>query len=399
MMSYSKPLSFSGHSELKISISDTIVPIAEEWDSHCGANVYVQSDYLKVLENNGPLGYRYYYVFLHDQGQVIGLVYCQCKQIKLKEDFRVHTHSDATWDKLKVALTKTAFGFIKHNILICGNVLLTGEYGIRLAKEINIDKSELVAQVMSEVITYAKKEQGVRINSTLLKDFYKEGPLQELSFKHKDYTQFVVQPDMVVHLNESWSSYDDYLKDVKSKYRVKFKKIKKKGSDLVFKELDEEEAERYNDDMYRLYKATADRAVFSLFLLRDGYFGSLKKQMGSRMKLVGVFLQGELVAFFTYISNGAQGDAHFLGYDVQLNAKYQIYFNILLKLLETAISNQVSYLNLSRTALEIKSSVGAVPHDMYIHLKYHNSAINKILPNLLSKFVPENKWQPRNPFK
>ena len=399
MTPYSTSLSVPGYKGLSITITDNISNIIEQWDRHCGENVYVQSDYLSVLESQGPIGYRYYYVCVYLQEQIVGLVYCQCKQIKLKEDFRVHAHSEALWEKIKVSLTKFAFGFIKHNILVCGNVLLTGEFGMRLDAAITTHTSELASTILSEVIVYAKKEQGVKINSTLLKDFYKEGPLQKLTFNHQDYTQFVVQPDMVIHLHEDWTTYDDYLKAVKSKYRVKFKKVKKKGDALTFRELDEAGAERYNNDMYKLYKKTADRAVFSLFLLGEGYFGALKKQMGDKLKLIGVFLDEKLIAFYTYISNGPQGDAHFLGYDVQLNSTYQIYFNILLKLIETAIEDNASYLNLSRTALEIKSSVGAIPHEMYVHLKYHNKPINKLLPRLLAQFVPENDWQPRSPFK
>jgi len=399
MTPYSTKLSIPGLDELSITITDSIRNVTEDWHSHCGDNVYVQSDYLSILESQGPIGYRYFYVSIYQHRQIVGLVYCQCKQIKLKDDFRVHTHSDSIWEKLRVSLTKFAFGFIKHNILVCGNVLLTGEFGMRLDSALTIHTSALTSKILSEVIVYAKKEHGIKINSTLLKDFYKEGPLQKLTFGHQDYTRFVVQPDMVIHLDENWTSYDDYLKAVKSKYRVKFKKVKKKGDALVFRELDADGANRYNGDMYKLYKKTADRAVFSLFLLDEGYFGALKKQMGEKLKLVGVFLDDKLIAFYTYISNGPQGDAHFLGYDVQLNAKYQIYFNILLKLIETAIADKAIYLNLSRTALEIKSSVGAVPHDMYVHLKYHNKTINKLLPRLLAQFVPKNEWQPRSPFK
>ena len=92
-------------------------------------------------------------------------------------------------------------------------------------------------------------------------------------------------------------------------------------------------------------------------------------------------------------------DAHFLGYNVQLNSNYQLYFNILLVLVEQAIESRSQFLNLSRTALEIKSSVGAIPYDLTIHLKYHNSTINQWVPFILKKFVPEDDWLPRSPFK
>jgi len=359
----------------------------------------VESTYLRLLEESGPQGYNYFYVILKEGDDIRGLLYCQHKTIELGKDFRAHTHSDKLWEKVKVALTKFAFNRINHEMLICGNVLLTGEYGIRLDQDLKPDSSELIPEILNEVRQYIRKYKKKRIQSTLLKDFYTDGPLKDMNFPAKSYTRFKVQPDMIVTIRENWQSYDDFLATVKSKYRVKFKKVKKKGKDLSFLTMDEEQALKYNSEMYSMYKDTADRAAFSMFLLDENYFGRLKQTFGDKLILRGVFLGDQMVAFFTYLRNDKIGDAHFLGYNVQLNGRYQIYFNILLKLLETAIEDGAKYLNLSRTALEIKSSVGADPYDMEVQLQYHTSWINKFLPYLLSKFVPETKWQPRSPFK
>jgi len=288
---------------------------------------------------------------------------------------------------------------VKHEMLICGNVILTGEYGIRIVSGDNGEMNMVTPHILDAVKAYIKKHKNKQIQSILLKDFYLEGPLKRQSFGAEKFTSFQVQPDMILTVDSSWTSYADYLAAVKSKYRVKFKKVKKKGVDLSFQVMDQNMAQRYNAEMYKMYKDTADRATFSMFVLDENYFGRLKEVLGDNIILTGVFLEETLVAFFTYVKNGELGDAHFLGYNVSLNNKYQIYFNILLQLVETAIDNKANYLNLSRTALEIKSSVGAKPYNMEVHLRYHRSWINKHLPYFLSKFVPANDWLPRNPFK
>ena len=394
-----KKITVDGMEDVEISIHTSIGQIAEEWDRNCGDNVYVQSRYLGLLESSGPIGYRYFYVFVRWAGIIIGLVYCQNKHVNLGKDFRVHAHGDGLWEATKVNLTKVLFKRIRHEMLICGNVLLTGEYGIRLDEAFRKDSHILIPPILEAVVVYAKEELNIKINSTLLKDFYQDSVLKKIGFHGQHYTKFAVQPDMVITLDPAWTSYPDYLASVKSKYRVKFKKIKKRGKGLVFRELDGEAAREYNSDMYKMYTDTADRATFSLFLLAEDYFSKVKNLFGDEMKLQGVFLEDRMVAFFTYIKNGEQGDAHFLGYDVKLNAQHQIYFNILLSLVETAIEDGAKYLNLSRTALEIKSSVGAEPHEMDVHLKYHNNFINRFLPSLLKRFVPQNEWLPRSPFK
>lgn len=394
-----KELDITGLGSYSVCISDDITTLAEEWDAHCGTNIYTASNYLGLLEECGPIGYNYYYVLIKKDGLVKGLVYCQHKTVNLDEDYRAHTHSDKLWDKLKVKVTKFLFRMVKHEMLICGNVILTGEYGIRIESGDDAEMNIVMPDILDAVRDYIKEHKNKRIQSTLLKDFYLEGPLKKQSFDSKVFTGFQVQPDMILTVDDDWSSYDDYLGAVKSKYRVKFKKVKKKGADLSYREMDLNMAKQYNSEMYGMYKNTADRSTFSMFVLDKNYFARIKEELADNIILTGVFLDEKLVAFFTYVKNGDLGDAHFLGYNVSLNNKYQIYFNILLLLVETAILNKAKYLNLSRTALEIKSSVGARPYDMKVYLQYHRSWINKHMPYLLSKFVPENEWLPRNPFK
>lgn len=399
MEEHRKKIAVSGLEGLTLVISESIHPIAKEWDANCGENIYVRSSYLGLLEESGPIGYSYYYLIIELNSKNVGLLYCQHKSLDLSKDYRIHSHSDSVWEKLKVKISKFLFKRIKHEMLICGNVLLTGEFGIRLTDTIQPHASQLVSTVLEELKVYVRDVKGKKIQSTLLKDFYTEGPLKQMSFKAENFTEFEVQPDMVLTLNKSWETYADYLASVKSKYRVKFKKIKKKGKGLIFRQLDEQEALDYNSEMYGMYKDTADRATFSLFLLHENYFSKLKQVFGDEIILTGVFLDNKMVAFFTFLKNGLQGDAHFLGYDVKLNAQHQIYFNILLKLVETSIEEKCTYLNLSRTALEIKSSVGAEPHPMQVQLKYHTAFINNRLGAIMKRFIPNNEWLPRSPFK
>jgi hypothetical protein len=54
---------------------------------------------------------------------------------------------------------------------------------------------------------------------------------------------------------------------------------------------------------------------------------------------------------------------------------------------------------MSRTALEIKSSVGAEAHSMVLYLKANNSILNLGVSKALSYLKPDEKWVPRSPFK
>ena len=53
----------------------------------------------------------------------------------------------------------------------------------------------------------------------------------------------------------------------------------------------------------------------------------------------------------------------------------------------------------ARTALEIKSSVGAKPEKMYGFIKHQNPIIDSKIEKLFGYLEPQIDWKERNPFK
>ena len=111
------------------------------------------------------------------------------------------------------------------------------------------------------------------------------------------------------------------------------------------------------------------------------------------------FLDEKLVGFTTTINNGHELEAHYLGYDAKVNGPTMLYLNMLYDMIKYGIEIGVNDIVLSRTALEIKSSVGAKPVNMYFYLRHQKTHTNKLLPMLLSYLTPNQDWEPRNPFK
>ena len=72
---------------------------------------------------------------------------------------------------------------------------------------------------------------------------------------------------------------------------------------------------------------------------------------------------------------------------------------MLYDLLEEAVNTNAKKLDLSRTAMAIKSSVGAIPHKLYLYLKVRNNFLNLFTSKGLKYLIPEIEWEQRNPFK
>ena len=97
--------------------------------------------------------------------------------------------------------------------------------------------------------------------------------------------------------------------------------------------------------------------------------------------------------------NNKSLETYFLGYDSEHQHSNQLYLNMLYDMAVYAINNGFESVVYARTAMEIKSSVGAQPEPMFIYLKYTNSFVNALLKQIFNLMNPTQKWEERRPFK
>jgi predicted N-acyltransferase len=239
----------------------------------------------------------------------------------------------------------------------------------------------------------------VRTDVIFLKDFFENGESHSRQLNDQEFYEFCVQPSMIFDLHREWHSFDDYLEALSSKYRVRAKRAFKKAAGVEKRLLNESQIWAYNDRIYALYEDIADAAGFNTFQLHPDYFIGLKQHLGERFQVYGYFLNGEMVGFFTTILNGEELEAHFIGYDENENHEHQLYLNMLFDMVKIGIEMRVKRVVFARTALEIKSSVGAEPHQLYCYIRHRNAFANRFIKPLVDYLKPEENWQPRKPFR
>ena len=81
------------------------------------------------------------------------------------------------------------------------------------------------------------------------------------------------------------------------------------------------------------------------------------------------------------------------------NQSHHLYHNMLFDLLEQAIVGGFRTLDYGRTALEIKSSVGAKASDYASLVKARYGWLNRLIPLFTPAVYTAPKWVARNPFK
>lgn len=362
-------------------------------------NFFVKESYLNALEASLPERVKNIYFVLFKNGDFCGIVVGQVIHGNMYESLKggAFFGKDAKYKGFKKWFTKRLDGYY----LLVGNFLMTGEYGFYYND--NILSRSAYFSLINEVVEigrkHLKKQEKTKVAFTLVKEFFAQNNVVRTPLTTHKYTEGTVQPNMILNIRSDWKSFDDYLAAMSSKYRVRVRRAIKKGKSIEKRELTLDEVQQYETKMFNLFQQVVSGSTFDLVHLEEHYFTALKQKLQDDFKVIGYFIEGELVGFFTYFINEVNLEAHYLGYEYKLNHPTQMYLNMLYDLIKTGIYNQVSSIIFARTALEIKSSVGAEPHEMNVYMKHHNCILNYLVAPLFKYMNPVETWQQRHPFK
>ncbi len=280
---------------------------------------------------------------------------------------------------------------LRFRILSLGQLLLTGEHALR--GQLDFTAEELTT-VLSEGAEAIAKEWPERLHGIMIKDM----PLAQHPRDHK-FHALPVQPNMVLDIPAEWNSFEDYLAAMSSKYRVRVRRARKKGKEITRREMDLDEISDRQSHMFSLYLDIASQSDFNAVALPEHYFTAWKKNFPERFRVWGYFLGEELIGFSTAVYNHHELEAHFLGFDAKYNRSHQLYLNILYDLVEETIEAKCTEAVFSRTALEIKSSVGAEAVELQCWMRARVKVANPLIPVVARFIAPLPEWEARHPFK
>jgi hypothetical protein len=382
-----------------IELYDSINNVEELWSSIAPQDIFFSIEFLRCVERYAPSGIQPFYGIVRDHRNPVGIIYLQSKYVRLRENLRKPGAAQKTGIKYVTdPIKKAVVHALNFHTIVCGNLLLTGKYGFFFQADISGDQQFLLVSKTIDQLAQHLRKQGIKTGLMLIKDFFEAESVAD-NIPRQDYTRFSVQPKMILSVDPKWKSLEDYMEDLKSKYRIRIRKALEKAADIEKVEFGVEEIRKYRKSIHRLYKNVSDQADFNAFILHEQYFEHLKEALGSQMTFTAYFREGQMIAFHTSIRNFGVLDAHFLGYEPNLNQTCHLYLNMLIDLLCQGIKGKVEIIDMSRTAIEIKSTLGAQPHDMYLYLKHTNHILNKTVSSILSLVKPQQDYIIRQPFR
>ena len=280
---------------------------------------------------------------------------------------------------------------IKTNLLICGSLFRIDFKGF---DGVSGDEVAMITKTIAEESLLGKRISGILMKDLEIDLGLKTQNLFKFKPMHSDVT-------MVMPIRNSWNNMDDYLNDLKRKYKKRVNKILSDGKPLEIRELELAEIKQYESEISNLYNQIVRKQIVRLGVLNGLYFMEMKRQLKDKYKIYGFFHDGQLVAFSTHIHYGNSMEIYYIGFSYPQNNTFQLYFNILYHGLSIAIEKKYKSIELGRTAKEAKASMGAEPEAsinyVCINNPFLNGLFNKIRKNFSRKMG--ETWANRQPLK
>lgn len=390
MKKYSSPILKSIYS---YQIYSSVNQLPENWNELAVSTIFLSKEYLVILEKSAPANMSCHFIGLFEKETLVGIAVSQFLDLNQLESFGERDQC------IKSSVRNIVFKKFSSHILLIGNNTLTGQNAFVISEKTN--QSEVIKTLNKAVLSLKEifKNKGKKVHLCTLKDFYEDEVSQFEIPEFNPYLRFSTQPNMIFTVRDHWKTEEDYVAALSKKYRDQYKRARKKATGLVKKQLSLEEIKSQEEVIYDLYYHVAKSAPFNTFFLPKNHFAVFKEQLQENFLFYGYFENDKLIGFNTLIKNGSDLDTYFLGYDDSVQREKMLYLNMLYDMIGYAIKEQFKTVIFARTALEIKSSVGATPLKMYGLMSHDNKLINSQLDFFFRYLEPETVWKERHPFQ
>jgi hypothetical protein len=358
----------------------------EAWDGLAAqAGPFLQRPYLRAMAAGAGPGEAFRFASFHEDGRMVGVACFQLTRFKgrsLGERFR-----ERRWVPFMMRWLGLGEGSLSFQVLLCGNPATSGEHGFHFAPGVAPERA-MAGLLRALTAVKADLERIRPIDGLLVKDLPAQASAFGTALGRQGFAKLKLEPAMVLPLDPSWDCFETYLACLTSKYRVKAKRAYAKSQALIVQDLDAEALLAQRERVMTLYRAVYERSEYQLGSLTFPMFLNLRRTLGPDFILRGYFHQGVLVGFLSAFVRGGVLEAHQVGLDYGLNQGLSIYPRMLGDFLRLALEHRCSQVNYGRTAMEIKSTLGAEPVETCCYLRHRDRIPNQVVHWVASRLRP-----------
>lgn len=365
---------------------------------HWGEGIGASKAFLNALEVMNSDSCRLLFPAVYDKEGLLAAAYFTVLPlddalIRSFTDYSVDGAKDF-WGRVGAQLVYPLLkGGRPKSILMVGNPHVSGSYATVFRPGTSeAYKAELLCYMMAQT-----QRQAGPFHVWIVKDCR-----INVALKSKQAAAFIPVPTlplMQMRIKSEWRTFDDYLYAMSAKYRMRAKAALKRSANLETECWDTEQILAHQSAIEKLYSNVFDAAKFRFQPLPFEYIKKLTQYPNeSPFRFTAWKDSGKLVGFSLLLCEGDFADAHLVGLDYAYNRSHALYLNMLYRYISDGIDLQIRQLNMGRTAMEIKSTVGAEPYEHFVYFKFKNK-LRHNLAGCLAAGVGHEPWVQRHPFK
>lgn len=345
----------------------------DEWHAACGghADAVMDPRFLKAVETSMATETRFHNVVFRDSaGEPAGAAFLSFYTV---DGLLLSTER---WKKLGAQVRQLWPNFLKIPVIFCGCPISTGESHLRFAA--GTDHFTMLRQLDRLMTLLAWRQRAPAI---VFKDF---GP-QEIARTDALLDLGYLRTDSLPmnYFPARFRDFDHFCDSLRSRYRRQIvrsrKKLQRAGLRVVHLRGGMGFDELYTDDVHRLYLAVLGHAPVQLECLPAQFFRELARRLPEESAFT-LICQGERIVGFTCGLFHQQAYHNFFcGFDYELNAEGELYFNLLYEDLDYALRQNVRSIQIGQTADEFKMRVGCSREPRYFYVKVREPGLQLLL--------------------
>ncbi len=267
-------------------------------------------------------------------------------------------------------------------ILVNGCPNLTGDFRF-VSKPDDLDEADAL------VAALRKLKNVIDFDAVIIKDI--NPPLKKMP---PEFKKFQVDPNMVAQ--NVWPTVEAYVSAMRTKYRQRYQSTMKKSAAISMQKLNLTQIAVHKAEINALLAQVVKQDKFNLERIPEDYFMRLAGM--PQFSLYGYFLHDRLVGFRSSLDASDRLIAHYVGFDSGVNAEQKIYQRMLFDYVAEGIEKKLPAIHLGRTALEIKSTVGAEREDYFLLFHSDNWFYRTVGNYYVSRLVATD-YEARSPFR
>lgn len=177
----------------------------------------------------------------------------------------------------------------------------------------------------------------------------------------------------------TWNGLDGYLAQLRASHRRQVRATRQRLEDAGLEVCPTLDLHAHAEEFLPLYQAVFDRAAQRIEALNGSFFRNLARACPQEAGLTGIKKEGRLVAAAVTLRTDNRLCCLEVGLDYALQARSDLYLNLLLALAERAGTLGAAHLDLGQTALAAKANLGARIEPTWLLVKARSPLLHAAL--------------------